>query len=96
MRLMSARKSIRTECAKCGKRGRKTAYKPAGSVAPRSIATTKRFRRGKAAYCCRSSGSRAAKFGNGYAAADSLWQQGGRSEAWRPISLGWMVCPTGS
>ena len=41
---------------------------------------------------CRS--SRAAKFGYGYAAADSLWQQGGRSEAWRPLSLGWMVCPT--
>src|SRR6202048_4562786 len=31
------------------KRGRKTAYKPAGSVAPRSIATTKRARTSKAA-----------------------------------------------
>ena len=41
-------------------------------------------------------GSRAAKFGYRYAAADSLWQQGGRSEARRPLSLGWMVCPTWS
>ena len=45
-------------------------------------------------HCCRSSGSRAAKFGYRYAAADSLWQQGGRTEARRPLSLGWMVCPT--
>ena len=45
---------------------------------------------------CRSTGSRAAKFGYRYAAADSLWQQGGRSEAWRPLSLGWMVCPARS
>ena len=34
--------------AKRRKRGRKTAYKPAGSVAPRSIATTKRSRKRKA------------------------------------------------
>jgi DNA topoisomerase-3 len=34
--------------AKRRKRGRKTAYKPAGSVAPRSTATTKRSRRRKA------------------------------------------------
>ena len=47
-------------------------------------------------HCCRSTGSRAAKFGYRYAAADSLWQQGGRSEARRPLSLGWMVCPTWS
>jgi hypothetical protein len=33
-------------------------------------------------------GSRAAKFGYRYAAADSLGQQGGRSETWRPLSLG--------
>jgi len=33
--------------AKRRKRGRKTAYKPAGSVAPRSIATTKRSRKPK-------------------------------------------------
>ena len=45
---------------------------------------------------CGSTGSRAAKFGYRYAATDSLWQQGGRSEAWRPLSLGWMVCPTRS
>ena len=45
---------------------------------------------------CGSTGFHAAKFGNEYAATDSLWQQGGRSEAWRPLSLGWMVCPTWS
>src|ERR1700726_3533211 len=45
---------------------------------------------------CGSAGSRAAKFGYRYAVADSLWQQGGRSEAWRPLSLGWAVCPTRS
>jgi hypothetical protein len=45
---------------------------------------------------CRFTGSRAAKFGYGYAATDSLWQQGSRSEAWRPLSLGWVVCPTWS
>ena len=78
------------------KRGRKIAYKPAGSIAPQSTATTKRSRKRKADACCRSTGSRAAKFSNRYAAADSLWQQGGRSEAWRPLSLGWMVCPTWS
>jgi hypothetical protein len=44
-------------------------------------------------HCCRSTGSRAAKFGYGYAATDSLWQQGGRSEARRPLSLGWMGTP---
>src|ERR1700694_4598184 len=35
--------------AKRRKRGRKTAYKPVGSVAPQSTATTKRSRRGKVA-----------------------------------------------
>ena len=82
--------------AKRRKRGRKTAYKPTGSVASRSIATPKRSRRRKADPCCRSTGSRAAKFAYGYAAADSLWQQGGRSEARRPLSLGWMARPTWS
>ena len=43
--------------------------------------------------CCRSTGFHAPKFSYWHAAADSLWQQGGRSEAWRPLSLGWMVCP---
>jgi hypothetical protein len=47
-------------------------------------------------HCCRSTSSRAAKFGYRYAAADSLWQQGGRSKARRPLSLRWMVCPTRS
>ena len=30
------------------------------------------------------------------ATADSLWQQGGRSEAWRTLRLGGMVCPAWS
>ncbi|MGA8651636.1 MAG: UvrD-helicase domain-containing protein [Xanthobacteraceae bacterium] len=47
-------------------------------------------------HCCRSTGSRAVKFSYRYATADSLWQQGGRSEAGRALSLGWMVCPTRS
>jgi|BarGraNGADG00212_1021973.scaffolds.fasta_scaffold132829_1 hypothetical protein len=49
-------------------------------------------------YNCRrrSTGSHAAKIGNRYATADSLWQQGGRSEAWRPLRLGGMVCPAWS
>ena len=37
---------------------------------------------------CRSTGSRAAKFGSRNATADSLWQQGRRAEAWRPLWLG--------
>ena len=45
-------------------------------------------------HCCRSSGSRAAKFGYRYAAADSLWQQGGRSEIGaRYRSDGWYAPP---
>ena len=80
--------------AKRRKRGRKTAYKLAGSVASQSTAPTKRSRKTQTGCLCRS--SRAAKFPNGYAAADSLWQQGGRSEARRPLSLGWMVCPARS
>jgi adenylate cyclase len=31
-----------------------------------------------------------------HAAADCLWQQGCCSKAWRPLSPGWMVCPTWS
>ena len=43
---------------------------------------------------CGSTGSRAAKFGYRYATADSLWQQGGRSEAWpRYRSGGWYAPP---
>ena len=45
---------------------------------------------------CRSTGSRSAKFRNGYATADSLWQQGGSSEAWRTLRVGGMVCPAWS
>jgi DNA topoisomerase IA len=41
-------------------------------------------------------GSRKAKFDFRYAATDSLRQQGARFEAWRPLSPGWMVCPTWS
>ena len=50
-------------------------------------------------YSCRrwrSTSSLSAKIGNRYATADSLWQQGGRSEAWRPLRLGGMVCPAWS
>src|ERR1017187_5864305 len=32
--------------------------------------------------------SRSAKIGNRYVTADSLWQQGGRSEAWRSCTTG--------
>jgi hypothetical protein len=45
---------------------------------------------------CRSTGSCSAKIGNRYATADSLWQQGGRSEAWRTLWLGGVVCPAWS
>ena len=41
---------------------------------------------------CRSVDSRPAKFGSRDATADSLWQQGRRAEAWRPLWLGGMVC----
>ena len=78
------------------KRGRKTAYRPAGSIAPQSTAPTKRSRKRKAAAAAAPSTARPAKFGGRYAAADSLWQQGGRSEAWRPLWLGGMVCPAWS
>jgi DNA topoisomerase III len=82
--------------AKRRKRGRKTAYKPAGSVAPQSTATTKRSRKRKADTAAAPLASTQPNSVYWYAAADSLWQQGGRSEAWGPISLGWMVCPTWS
>lgn len=32
----------------------------------------------------------------GHATADSLWQQGRRDEAWRPVRPGGMVCPAWS
>ena len=41
---------------------------------------------------CRSVNSRPLKFGCRDATADSLWQQGRRDEAWRPLWLGGMVC----
>src|ERR1700733_4855954 len=44
---------------------------------------------------CGSTSSRAPKFGYRYAAADSLWQQGGRSEAWRPLRSGGWYAPPG-
>src|ERR1019366_3458717 len=37
---------------------------------------------------CPQCGSRSAKIGNRYVTADSLWQQGGRSEAWRSCTTG--------
>ena len=78
--------------AKRRQRGRKTAYKPAGSVAPRSIATTKRLRKRKPD----ASTAQLAPAQPSYRYAATEWQQGGRSEARRPLSLGWMVCPTWS
>ncbi len=74
------------------KRGRKTAYKPARSIAPQSTAPTKRSRKRKADAAAATIDSRPAKFRNRDATANSLWQQGGRSEAWRPLWLGGMVC----
>ena len=68
------------------KRGRKTAYKPASSVAPQSTATTKEVAETQTGcICCRSTGSRAAKFGYGYAATDSLMVT-----RWSALKLG---CP---
>jgi DNA topoisomerase-3 len=85
--------------AKRRKRGGNTACRLAGAVAAQSTATTKRSRKRKADgynVSPRLVGSRKAKFDFRYAATNSLWQQGGRSEAWRPLSPGWMVCPTGA
>src|SRR5262249_29181463 len=45
---------------------------------------------------CRSTDCCAVKFAYRYTATDSLRQQGCRSEAWRPLSLRWMVCSTWS
>ena len=42
---------------------------------------------------CQSVDSRPAEFGSRDATADSLWQQGRRDEARRPLWLGGMVCP---
>ena len=78
------------------RRGRKTAYKPAGSVAPQSAGPTKRSRKRKADADAAPVDSRPAKFGSRDATADSLWQQGCRDEAWRPLWLGGMVCPAWS
>ena len=66
------------------------------SIAPRSTAPTKRSRKRKADAVTGSTGCCPAKFGNWYATADSLWQQGGRPEARRPLWLGRMVCPAWS
>jgi DNA topoisomerase-3 len=74
------------------RRGRKTAHKPAGSAAPQSTRPTKRSRKPKSRRRCRSVDARPAKFDSRDAAADSLWQQGCRDEAWRPLWLGGMVC----
>src|SRR5262249_29624410 len=45
---------------------------------------------------CRSPDCCAVGFAYRYTATDSLWQQGCRSEAWRPLSHRWMVCSTWS
>ena len=73
------------------KRGRKTTYKPARSIAPQSTAPTKRSRKRKADAAkplhrlCQQTRNR-------YTAANSLWQQGGRYEAGCPLWLDGMVC----
>ena len=54
--------------------------------ADKEVSETQSWRR------CRSVDSRPAKFGSRDATADSLWQQGRRDEAWRPLWLGGMVC----
>jgi DNA topoisomerase-3 len=80
--------------AKRRKRGRKTAYKLPGSLAPQSTATKRSRKRKPDASAA--TGSRAAKFRHRYATTDSLWQQGDRPEAGRALSLGCIVCPTWS
>jgi DNA topoisomerase-3 len=83
--------------AKRRKRGGNTAYRLAGSVAPQSTVTTKRSRKRKAdADAASHVAPSAPAQPNSVTASDSLRQQGGRSEAWRPLSIGWMVCPTWS
>jgi DNA topoisomerase-3 len=42
---------------------------------------------------CHPRGSCSAKFCRGHSTEDPLWQQGSRSETWRPLWLGRMVCP---
>ena len=81
--------------AKRRKRGRKTAYKPAEISCASIDGDDEEVSETQTRRLCGSTGSRAAKFGYRYAAADSLWQQGGRSEAWRPLRLGRMVRPFG-
>ena len=54
--------------------------------AEKEFSETKSWRR------CRSVDFRPAKFDSWDATADSLWQQGRRDEAWRPLWLGGMVC----
>jgi DNA topoisomerase III len=77
------------------KSSRKTAFKPAGSISPQSTSPTKRSRKRKAdAFSVPP--TRSAKFRNRHAAANSLWQQRGRSKAWRPLWLDGMVCPAWS
>jgi len=69
------------------KRSSKTAKK-----SPRSTAQKKRTRRRAGG----SSNTCSAKIWIRYATANSVWQQGQRSETWRPLSIGRMVCPAWS
>ena len=82
---------------KRGRRGRKTGFKSAKSTAFQSAAPpAKRSRKRKAGAAAAIHRSRPAKFRDRHATADSLWQQGRRDEAWRPLWLVRMVCPAGS
>ena len=63
-------------CDEARKRGRKTADKPAASISPQSTAPTKMIAETQSDAAATSRQRRPAKFGNRYAAANSLWQQG--------------------
>jgi DNA topoisomerase-3 len=79
------------------KSGRKTTYKLAESITPRSAAPPKRSRKRKAdTDVVPPVPAPANSVTVTYAATDSLWQQGGRSEARCPLWLRGMVCPAWS
>ena len=82
--------------AKRRKRGRKTVFKPEGSDAPQLTATTKRSRKRKAYAAAAPAAPAQPNSVARYATADSLWQQGRRNKAWRPLWLGRMVCAAGT
>ena len=78
------------------KRGRKPAYKPAGSSCASIGEAGETVSETQSRHRCRFVDARPAKFGSRDATADSLWQQGHRDEAWRPLWRGRMVCPVRS